>query len=626
MSKLIETKKDVIKITRSIIELLVVLFLVFLMVRALFLFSEYKPYDKTDKSIVSGEDHGFIVLSYLGVDREGTNTLISTENLDEQLKALSDNGYITISQQDIVDYYEKGTPLPDKALYLMFEDGRNDTAVFAQSIMENYNYKASIYSYAEKFVERDSKFLMPDDLMDLEDSGFWEQGTNGYRLQYINVFDRYGRFIGEISSNEYSAMAQYLGKDYNQYLMDYIRDENKLPVETISSMKRRVSGEYGLMRDMYMNEMGKVPRAYVLMHSNTGNFGNNENVSAANAEMMSRMFDMNFNREGGSFNNSENSIYDLTRMQPQAYWSANHVIMRLRDDIPEDDREGIKFVDGDLSAKSHWEELYGISQFIPKKERIIVTSDPADCGIIKYKDEDFKDGSIELTLNGNVLGEQTIYLRANDELSEYVAVSIKDNIFYVVENGEELFKEDLFDFDGKEKISVDEDKRDALAGEYRALANNADTFDETKAYRELQFKAEAQKAKSVEEGAKEYRPAFQINERGSRRLKISLNMDLLTVEVDGNIICENVTVSRKDKGCIALRAAYSGDGYSQRSISDDVYDGIFDRITVTGTSTEAGSAASERVLFTNRATGFGKAWNTVKLYFNKVVNWFIKNL
>lgn len=620
MSKLIETKKDVIKLVRSIIEFIVILFFVFLITRALFVFAKYEPYDPNDKSVVSGEDHGFIVLSYIGVDREGNNTLISTTKLDEQLKALSDLGYVTISQQDIVDYYEKGTPLPDRALYLMFEDGRSDTSVFAQSIMEKYNYRASIFSYGERFLETDSKFLAPEDMLRLEENGFWELGTNGYRLEYINVFDRYGRFLGEISSAEYSAIAQYLDKDYNQYLMDFLRDENKLPVETIASMKRRVEGEYNLMSELYENEMGKVPRAYVLMHSNTGNFGNNDKVSAANAESMAKVFDMNFNREGSSYNTSDISIYDLTRMQPQAYWSVNHTLMRIQEDLPESDKSFIKFIDGDASSKSHWEDISGVSQFIPENERIIVTSESGKRGLAKFRDSDFYDGTIEATLNGNILGEQTIYFRGNDDLSEYAAVSIKDNCVYVSESGsdEPLFKLDLNEFDNVQKVSVEEDKRDSLAAEYRAFANNADSYAKKVEYRKLQFDAQAVPAKSVEEGAEEYKAPVQLNEAGDRRLVITIKGDYLSLKLNGRDICKNVKLSSSEKGCIALSSAYSENGYSKRGVTDDIYDAVFTMVTV--------KDADDNTIYTNRASGIKKVLFSTEIWFNRVVNWFIKNL
>lgn len=50
----------------------------------------------------------------------------------------------------------------------MFEDGRTDTAIFSQKITEEYNYKSTILTYADKFEKEDSKFLKPNDLKDLE--------------------------------------------------------------------------------------------------------------------------------------------------------------------------------------------------------------------------------------------------------------------------------------------------------------------------------------------------------------------------------------------------------------------------------------------------------------------------
>ena len=51
----------------------------------------------------------------------------------------------------------------EKALYLMFEDGRRDTAIFSSPIIEELNYHATMFTYPEKFDRGDTKFLLPDD-------------------------------------------------------------------------------------------------------------------------------------------------------------------------------------------------------------------------------------------------------------------------------------------------------------------------------------------------------------------------------------------------------------------------------------------------------------------------------
>ncbi len=308
------TNKDRKKVIRTILETIILLVIFIFAAKALFVFQEYTPYEKDDKSIVTGEDKGFIAVSYLAVARDGTDTMISTNRLMEHLDALHKNGYVTITQEDIENYYNKGTPLPEKSLFLMFEDGRRDTAIFSQKIMEKYNYIGTMLSYADKFNHKDTKFLQPKDLLNLKKSTFWELGTNGYRLSYINVFDRYDNYLGELNSLEYSSINQYLERNYNQYLMDFIRDENFIPKETYSQMVERIGNDYQLMDNIYTKEIGEVPGVYVLMHSNTGSYANNEKVSAVNEKCMKELFAMNFNKEGSAFNKREDDIYNLTAL------------------------------------------------------------------------------------------------------------------------------------------------------------------------------------------------------------------------------------------------------------------------------------------------------------------------
>ena len=66
--------------------------------------------------------------------------------------------------------------MPDKALYLSFEDGRNESALFAQPPLEKYNYKATFLSYADKMGNSERKFLQPKDMLKMTRTGYWELG------------------------------------------------------------------------------------------------------------------------------------------------------------------------------------------------------------------------------------------------------------------------------------------------------------------------------------------------------------------------------------------------------------------------------------------------------------------
>ena len=619
--KWIETPKDVHKLIRSIGETAVVIVVIYIIVRAFFVMDRYVPYDKNDVSIVSGDDKGFLCISYFGIDRTGSDILVSTDNLEKQLTALHDSGYVTITQQDVIDYYEKGKALPDKSLLLVFEDGRTDTAIFSQPILEKMNYKASICSYGSNLNSKDSKMLKGKDLLGLEESSFWENGMNGYRLSYINVFDRYDRFLGEMDSLEYNAVREYLGREYNHYLMDYLRDENYMPIESYSAMKERISYDYELMEKVYTEELGYVPRLYILMHSNTDMFGNNRRVSEVNEENMTRLFAMNINREGFALNTADSDIYDLTRLQSQAYWSTNHFLMRIWDDLDEEDKANIQFVAGDESRRNYWNTDVGVSEF--EQNVIYLTSLPKGRGVLTLKDSDtYKDVEVSVTLTGNYCGDQTIYLRGQEDSDEKIGITLREKELIVTESGKELARINLDELMQVEYRSVEEDKRDALAKEYEVRADSARNLEESLAYDLEKSQVEKTKVDTVKDGAEPYIPAIETNQAGKWDIVIRLQDNRLGVTVNGLAAVDGLEVAVTDAGKVILEAKnLEEEQYRQRNLTDDVYEARFVDLVIRDLSQKKAD-----ILYDNRIHGFEKAKYFVKDRWTRIVNWFIRNL
>jgi hypothetical protein len=613
------TNKDKKKIIRSILEAIVLLMIAMVIIRALVVFKTYEPYQSKENQTPMGEDAGFIAISYIAVDRTGTSTMISTKRLEEHFKALYDNGYVTITQKDIENYYKKGTPLPQKSLFLMFEDGRRDTAIFAQKIMEKYNYLGTILSYANKFEKKDTKFLSPKDLLSLKESTFWELGTNGYRLSYINVFDRYDNYLGELNSVEYSVLRRYLGRDYNQYLMDFIRDEHGIPKETYNQMKDRISTDYKLMDEIYTNELGEVPEVYVLMHANTGSYANNEKVSEMNHQWMTRLFTMNFNREGYSYNNNDSDLYDLTRMQPQSYWYPNHLLMRIADDTGEE----LQFIIGDAKKKEQWDTLSGVAEY--RESKIILTSISEGNGMLRLKDsKNYKNINLSVSLEGNKLGTQAIYLRGNDTLTEYVSVKIQNNHLIIDEDELELYSLDLNEFDGIDFPTIVEDKQNVLEAEYELYKNSESLFTEP-------TRMEEQTGGIVDgeletESEEKYIPTIQINEPGNRTLDITLVDNSITIFIDGKEAITDLKLSSSTAGYIYLESAWGEYGYSQRNIADDVYDGVFTDLLITEDEEDNEDEDDNEVLYDDRLHGLDKIKLNINNSWNELINWFINNL
>lgn len=610
-------KKDRMKAFRSVLEAIILISLLALILKALLPSRPYSPIKDEDRVQT---ENGFIAISYFGVDRMGAQSLISASRLDEHLKALSSQGYVTVTQQDILDYLENKKALPQKALFLIFEDGRRDTGIFAQKIMENYNFKATMMTYAQNLELNDSKFLRADDLKDLEKSSFWELGSNGYRLSYINVFDRYGNFLDQLDTYEFSRVSKYLDRNYNHYLMDYIRDENGVPKEIKYQMQERIALDYSKLKQTYLEKIKKVPVMYALMHSNTGKFGTNDAVSAENEKWIKEIFKLNFNREGVCLNTYETSPYDLTRIQPQAYWYPNHLLMRIWNDTKED----MNFVSGDSERGKAWETVLGAAEF--RGNEIVLTSLPADHGLMRLKDSgNYSDVTFSAELKGNKAGVQSVYLRADEDLNNYICVRLADNVIHVYEKGKddkektELYSINLDEFDGTVYQSVEENKLEAEIAEIKTAIKYApDKETAAKLLAELNEKMK-QKPKSTSEGGEEYNPETELSEPGDRKIEIKLSGENLSIWIDGKPLVEALKVKNADKGSVYIESAFGGYAYSQRNIVDNVYDGVFKDVVVYANG-------GENPFYDNRLHGFDKFKDSAKNIWDMIINFFIEYL
>lgn len=616
-------RKDRFKRIRTVLQFLVIAVCLAMLADLFFHLKTYHPYDASSLAD-SSEDTGFIAISYFGVDRIGdSSTLIGKDLLEEHLQALKDQGYVTITQKDIEDYYQSGKPLPKRALYLMFEDGRRDTAIFADTIMERINYKATMMTYAGVLDYEDPKFLKPKELRDMEESSFWEMGTNGYRLEYINVMDRYGNYIGEINPLRYAMIHPYLGRHYNHYLMDYIRDKDGVPKESYNHMKRRVDYDYEHLRDVYEAQLGYVPHTYVLMHSNTGRFGNNRDISPVNEKWIRDLFVMNFNREGYCFNQRGSSIYDLTRMQPQPYWPVNHLLMRIKYDI----NQPISFKQGDDRHQQDWVNLKGAAQI--KAEKYILTTLPEGEALSRLQSSNgFRDVRIHTRLEGNAFGAQKIYFRASDDLSRYDEVSLRNGELVVTEKvggaERELYREKLAVILGEPIPSKEEAKREAEVRENEAFARYADSPAEAKEYLSRAQSRKNQPAASVDDGAEPDEVVTSFHARSFHDLDIAFKDDHLTVMVDDHKAAEDITLANAQKGGVFLGADWKPDAWSQRNLADDVYDAVFDRFTISANTGKA--AEDEKVLFTMQYTGVEYYEQRAKDVWEAILKWFLTYL
>jgi peptidoglycan/xylan/chitin deacetylase (PgdA/CDA1 family) len=97
--------------------------------------------------------------------------VIELSRFSEQMEYLHSNGYQTISTRQLVDFMLHGSPVPEKAFVLHFDDGWK-SILAALPILERYDFKAAFWIIAGKGIAGD--YLDWDDIVALSRNSRYE--------------------------------------------------------------------------------------------------------------------------------------------------------------------------------------------------------------------------------------------------------------------------------------------------------------------------------------------------------------------------------------------------------------------------------------------------------------------
>lgn len=164
------------------------------------------------------------VIMYHGLinDENLQNTyMIDPDLFESDLKYLKENGYNTIVIKDLIDYFEKGTPLPENPVMLTFDDGYYNNYYYAYPLLKKYNAKAIISPIgytadAEQGTgEKNPAYSQCDwnEYREMVKSGHVEIQNHTFNL-HKNVNGRKGASIKS-------------GEDYNSYHDLFVEDVSK---------------------------------------------------------------------------------------------------------------------------------------------------------------------------------------------------------------------------------------------------------------------------------------------------------------------------------------------------------------------------------------------------------------
>lgn len=154
--------------------------------------------------------------------------VITPQEIENDLKYLSENGYETILTKDLTEYIENDIPLPQKPVMITLDDGFYNNEFYLLPLLEKYDMQA-IISVVGEFSEEAShhdahvpkySYLTWQDISDISKSPHIEIGNHTYSMHNNNSRKGCSKLSYE-TEEEYSAVLSADIEKLQNMLTDY---------------------------------------------------------------------------------------------------------------------------------------------------------------------------------------------------------------------------------------------------------------------------------------------------------------------------------------------------------------------------------------------------------------------
>ena len=124
---------------------------------------------KSIDEIASGSK--ILVLNYHQIGGNFTPLCVPTHFFDEQMAYLKDNGYVTITPEELYEGIAGNLVLPERPVMITFDDGYVDNYTNAMPVLKKYGMRATIF-VVPGFTDVQPNYLTWEQLKEMEKNGF----------------------------------------------------------------------------------------------------------------------------------------------------------------------------------------------------------------------------------------------------------------------------------------------------------------------------------------------------------------------------------------------------------------------------------------------------------------------
>jgi peptidoglycan/xylan/chitin deacetylase (PgdA/CDA1 family) len=136
-----------------------------------------------------------------------SNMSITPELFEKHIKYLADQGYYFVSSKQLEQYLGSTLSLPEKSVFVSFDDGCRGVLDYALPILKKYQAHASLF-VTNSFIGKEG-FINWQELKDLSDSGYFSIGSHSNQLHHQYWIPEINTLYFPIHQNKAESYEEY---------------------------------------------------------------------------------------------------------------------------------------------------------------------------------------------------------------------------------------------------------------------------------------------------------------------------------------------------------------------------------------------------------------------------------
>ncbi len=196
---------------------------------------------------------GICIVGYHGVvsDKEkdekysSNRYFLSQTQFEEQIKYLYEHQYVTLSMDDIYDYYLGKKEVHKKSIALTFDDGYKNFNTVVKPILDKYHFQATCFVIGKHLDDSKEQFLKSKDIVNTNRIQYYSHSYNLH--QKAKGFDR--KIIQDMSLKEISNDFQLNSIDSSYFAFPYGRSKGGVE-KILKEHHVKLAFSYNQMRHM----------------------------------------------------------------------------------------------------------------------------------------------------------------------------------------------------------------------------------------------------------------------------------------------------------------------------------------------------------------------------------------